>query len=106
MPNNFLIKFFFNIFFYGKKYIILSILKGISPLKMHKIIIFSENLKKILGFTSKFRQGQVTLFFYLALSLNSLRTLTNFIVYQSSLQTLLTEIRSDKRSGLIWIQSL
>ena len=30
-------------------------------LKMHKIIFFPENLKKFLGFTSKFRQGQVTL---------------------------------------------
>ena len=25
------------------------------PFKMHKIIFFPENLKKILGFTSKFR---------------------------------------------------
>ena len=28
---------------------------------MHKIIFFPENLKKILGFTSKFRYGRVTL---------------------------------------------
>ena len=27
--------------------IILCILKGISPFKMHKVIFFSENLKKI-----------------------------------------------------------
>ena len=42
---------------------ILCILKGEMPFKMHKIIFFffSENLKKILGFTSKFRYGQVTL---------------------------------------------
>ena len=32
---------------------ILCILKGILPFKMHKIIFFSENLKEILGFTSK-----------------------------------------------------
>ena len=35
------------IFFSRKKYNIICILKGISP--------FSENLKSILGFTSKFR---------------------------------------------------
>ena len=29
--------------------------------QMHKIIFFPENLKQILGFTSKFRYGQVTL---------------------------------------------
>ena len=40
---------------------ILCILKAILPFKMHKIIFFSENLKKNLGFTSKFRQSQVTL---------------------------------------------
>ena len=37
---------------------------------MHKIIFFPENLKKILGVTSKFRYGWVTLntgIFYLAL---------------------------------------
>ena len=39
-----------NIFFLAK-YIILCILKGNSPFKMHKKIFFSENLKKILGFT-------------------------------------------------------
>ena len=32
-------------FFYGKN-IILFILKGILPIKMHKIIFFPENLKK------------------------------------------------------------
>ena len=37
---------FFNNFFGGKKYIILCILKGILPFKMHKIIFFPENLKK------------------------------------------------------------
>ena len=36
---------FFKLFFSGKN-IILCILKGISTFKMHKIIIFSENLKK------------------------------------------------------------
>ena len=29
--------------------------------KMHKVIIFPENLKKIQGFTSKLRQSRVTL---------------------------------------------
>ena len=61
---------FLNYFFFWKKYIILCILKGKLPFKMHKIIFFPENLKKILGFTSKFRQGRVTLnagVFYLAL---------------------------------------
>ena len=43
------------IIFSRKKYIILCILKGILPFKMHKIIFFWENLKKVLGFTSKFR---------------------------------------------------
>ena len=28
---------------------------------MHRIIFFTENLKKVLGFTSKFRYGRVTL---------------------------------------------
>ena len=51
---------FFIFVFSGKK-LILCILKGELPFKMHKIIFFSENLKKILGFTSKFRQGRVTL---------------------------------------------
>ena len=32
--------------FFSKKNIVLCILKGISPFKMHKIIFFSENLKK------------------------------------------------------------
>ena len=49
------------LFFFLEKNIILCILKGILPFKMHKIIYFSENLKKFLGFTSKFRLGQVTL---------------------------------------------
>ena len=47
--------FLFNYFFFLEKNIILYILKGISPFKMHKILFFPENLKKILGFTSKFR---------------------------------------------------
>ena len=34
---------------------ILCILKGISPFKMHKIIFFSENLEKKLGLISKFK---------------------------------------------------
>ena len=45
---------FFNNFFL-EKYIILCILKGNMPFKMHKIIFFLENLKKYLGFTSKLR---------------------------------------------------
>ena len=52
---------YFLIIFFSGKNIILCILKGISPFKMHKIIFFPENLKKILGFTCKFRQVQVTL---------------------------------------------
>ena len=48
------------VFFLGKD-INLCILKGFWPFKMHKKIFFSENLKKILGFTSKFRWGWVTL---------------------------------------------
>ena len=44
-----------NIFFSGKKYIILCIFKGILPFKMNKIIYFPEKPEKILGFTSKFR---------------------------------------------------
>ena len=47
--------------FFSEKKIFLCILKGISPFKMHKIICFSENLKKNLGFTSKFRYDRVTL---------------------------------------------
>ena len=35
-----------HIFFSGKN-VILCILKGISPFKMHRIIFFLENLKKI-----------------------------------------------------------
>ena len=34
-------------FFFLEKNTILYILKGISPFKMHKIIFFPENLKKI-----------------------------------------------------------
>ena len=41
--------------FFLKKNIISWILKSISPFKMHKMIFFPENLKKILGFTTKFR---------------------------------------------------
>ena len=41
--------------FFLEKNIILCILKGISPFKMYQILFFPENLKKILGFTSKFR---------------------------------------------------
>ena len=37
---------FFHCFFFSGKNIILCILKGISPFKMHKIIYFPENLKK------------------------------------------------------------
>ena len=49
---------------------ILYVLKGISPFKMHKIIYFSRKSEKVLDFTSKFRLGLVTLntdIFYLAL---------------------------------------
>ena len=42
-------------------YISVYILKGISPFKMHKIIFFPENMKKILGFTSKFMKDRATL---------------------------------------------
>ena len=51
---------FFNCFFFLEQNIILRILKGISPFKMHKIIFYFQNYilfpgksKKILGFTSK-----------------------------------------------------
>ena len=37
---------FFSFFFFLGKKIILCILKGISPFKMHKIIFFPEKLKK------------------------------------------------------------
>ena len=37
--------------YFSDENIILCILKGISPFKMHKITFFSENLKKNLGFT-------------------------------------------------------
>ena len=42
-------------FFSGKIYMILCILKGISPFKMHKIIFFSRKPEKNPGFTGKFR---------------------------------------------------
>ena len=38
--------FFHYFLFSRKKYIIVSILKGEMPLKMHKIIFFPENMKK------------------------------------------------------------
>ena len=41
--------------------IILYILRGISPFKMHKIIFFPRKPEKILGFNIKFRQCWVTL---------------------------------------------
>ena len=46
-----------HIFFilFCRKNIILCILKGILPFKMHKNIFFSDNMKKILGFTSEVR---------------------------------------------------
>ena len=47
--------YFSKLFFFWKNYIILCILKGILPIKMLKILFFPENLKKFLGFTSKFR---------------------------------------------------
>ena len=46
---------FFNYFFFWNFFLILCIFKGEMPFKMHKINFFPENLKKILGFTSKFR---------------------------------------------------
>ena len=39
-------KHFLLIFFFLEKYIILCILKGISPFKMHKIILFSRRPEK------------------------------------------------------------
>ena len=42
---------FFNNIFFLEKNIILCILKGEMPFKMHNFF-FSENLKKILGFIS------------------------------------------------------
>ena len=46
----------FLLFFFSEiKFIILCILKYILPFKVHKIIFFPENLKKIPGFASKFR---------------------------------------------------
>ena len=45
----------FLIIFFLDKTIILCILKGSLPFKMHKIIFFPENCTKILGFTCKFR---------------------------------------------------
>ena len=50
----------FLIIFFSGKNIILCILKGILPFKMHDIIFFSRKGEKILGFTSKFRQGRVS----------------------------------------------
>ena len=52
--------FFLIIFFSGKKYNFMHFENHL-PFKMQKNFIFSRNLKKILGFTSKFRLGQVTL---------------------------------------------
>ena len=49
------VTYIFLIIFQKKKRNILCILK------MHKIIFFPENLKKILGFTSKFRKGPFSL---------------------------------------------
>ena len=46
--------------FFLKIKLILCILKGEMPFKMHKIIFFPESLKKIIVFTSKFRYGRVT----------------------------------------------
>ena len=49
-------------YFLLEKNIISCILKGEMPFKMHKIIyFFPENLKKVLGFTIKYRLGRVTL---------------------------------------------
>ena len=52
----------FSIFFFWKN-MILCVLKGISPFKMHKNHLFSRKPDHNLGFTSKFRymQGRVTL---------------------------------------------
>ena len=46
--------YFFNHFLSGKN-IILCILKGILPFKMHKIILVSRIPENIIGFTSKLR---------------------------------------------------
>ena len=46
--------FFVFFFFFFLKNIMLCILKGISPFKMHEMIYFSRKPEKILGFTSKF----------------------------------------------------
>ena len=47
--------------FFWKKNIILCILKGILPFKMHKIVYFSRKPEKILGFTNIFNVGRVRL---------------------------------------------
>ena len=47
-------KYIFLLFF-PEKNVILCILKGILPYKMLKMIFSQKNLKKNLGFTSKFR---------------------------------------------------
>ena len=48
-------QFVFYYFFFFLEIFSLCILKCISPFKMHKFIFFPDNLKKILGFTNKFR---------------------------------------------------
>ena len=45
---------------------IFCILKGISPFKMHKIRFIPETLKIFLDFTSKFKEGRVYFFLFVA----------------------------------------
>ena len=61
--------YIFLIFFFLEKNIIVCILKGEMPFKMHKIIFFFKKTWRILGFTIKLRQGRANLntdFFYFA----------------------------------------
>ena len=88
-------------FFFWKKITTLCILKGISSFKMHKIVFFPQNLKKILGFTSKFRQGRVIL------NTGGPVTLNTGIFYMA-LSTMLQELawHTINKFDLLFIQTL
>ena len=50
---------FCSLFFSGKKNKMLCILKGISPIKMHKFIFFPENLEKNYRFHQLMLVGSI-----------------------------------------------
>ena len=104
---------FFSSYFFSRKNIILCILKGEMPFKMHKKKNFPENLIK-LGFTGKFRWGRVTLntgIFLFGLSKAHSGLFSSQFSFMISMNSLVSEAARKTvdrfiRSRLIWIYTV